>query len=109
MEEFQDTTKGLILIYASSNPHLRVNYHIKCDKVAKFTNIPGNKIELVNVLRSLADKIEAQYPESKPDTKPFSPADHPLRRKHTTFCQAPIGKPCTCHEKHTLVTEKDKE
>lgn len=67
MTGFNDTDKGLILIYASSNHQMRVNYKILCDKVKRFTENPANKKELVNVLRNVADKIETRYPE-KPKT-----------------------------------------
>lgn len=57
-----DIDKGLILIYASSNHHIRVNYGIACKRMNDFTKNPKNKEELITTLHNLANHIEKSYP-----------------------------------------------
>jgi len=62
LERSNDLAKGLILVYASSNHAMNVNYTIDCGKTSRFCNDPKNKTELVFVLRELANRIENTYP-----------------------------------------------
>lgn len=58
-----DIEKGLILIYASSNHQMRVNWTIDNEKTVVFTRNEANKKELISVLRTLAAEIESDYPD----------------------------------------------
>jgi hypothetical protein len=48
---------ALILIYASSNAHMWVNYTILSERLDRFCKTRVAKLELVSVLRSLANDI----------------------------------------------------
>ena len=60
---YHDLHKGLILIYASSNHQMNVNWTIDTTKMQRFTRNTEQKRELVNVLQTLALHIKNDYPD----------------------------------------------
>lgn len=52
--------RTLVLIYASNNAHMWVNYTILSERLERFCQTQVAKAELVSVLRHLADDIETK-------------------------------------------------
>ena len=57
-----EIARCLVLVYASSNSQMHVNYSIQCEQVDRLCLIEPAKSELVQTLRSLAYDVERGYP-----------------------------------------------
>lgn len=53
-----DIDRCLVMVYESSNHAMYVNYSLQYQRVKELCKNPDSAIELVQVLRGLADKIE---------------------------------------------------
>lgn len=50
--------RALILVYASNNAHMWVNYKISSERMERFCQTPKAKAELIQILRNMADRLE---------------------------------------------------